>query len=102
MAIDTAPAPSSPASAPRSSLPGEWRTRHRVVGWLLLLGWVAVVASSVALGTKESTYAELEARVASGEVAVVEVAGDHLPEDARATPPCRWSGVTGSSSTTRG
>lgn len=75
MAIDTVPTTHRPP-------PTGWHTRYRVVAWALVVLWLGLWAATLLLGTRESTYADLRARVAAGEVDRVAVAGEGLPPGA--------------------
>lgn len=56
--------------------------RVRVVGWVLALGWTALLVSVVTFGERESSYDRLEAGLRAGEVSEVQLIGELMPDDA--------------------
>lgn len=79
MAIDTAAStPSAPAVPPSDG----WLRRDRVGAWILLAAWLALVVAALVTGQRPSTYAQLEAGVAVGDVRQVELVGEPLADGA--------------------
>lgn len=66
--------------------------RVRIVGWVLALGWLALLVSVVTFGERESSYAQLGAGLRAGDINEVEVSIDAMPPGSRGyeTASVRW------------
>lgn len=49
-----------------------WARRGRAAGWILAVGWLALLMSLVAFGTRESSYDQLRSGIRSGAITEVQ------------------------------